>query len=48
MKNDENMKVFENLEVKTLRLEDICCCFDEKYSKNNQKFKMLNFFLQNA
>ena len=39
MKNNGNMKVFENLKVKTLSLQGIYCCIDEKNSKNNQKIK---------
>jgi len=44
MKNNENMKVFENFEVKTLNLEGFYCCIDEKNSKNNQKIKISKIF----
>ena len=44
MKNNENMKVFENLKVKTLNLEGFYCCIDEKNSKNNQKIKISKIF----
>ena len=44
MKNNEIMKEFENLKVKTLSLQGVYCCIDEKNSKNNQKIKISKFF----
>ena len=44
MKNNEIMKEFENLKVKTLSLQGIYCCIDEKNSKNNQKNQNAKIF----
>ena len=44
MKNNEIMKEFENLKVKTLSLQGVYCCIDEKISKNNQKIKISKMF----
>ena len=44
MKNNEIMKEFENLKVKTLSLSGVYCCIDEKNSKNNQKIKISKIF----
>ncbi len=48
MKIDENMKVFENLKVKTLNSKDISCFVNEKIAKTIKIGQMAKFFLQNA
>ena len=37
MKNNEIMKEFENLKVKTLSLQGVYCCIDEKIAKTIKK-----------
>ena len=48
MKNNENMKVFENLKVKTLNSEDVYCYVNEKIAKTIKIGELTKFFLQNA
>ncbi|WP_373114593.1 hypothetical protein [Streptococcus sp. oral taxon 431] len=48
MKNNENMKVFENFKVKTLNSEDVYCYVNEKIAKTIKIGELTNFFLQNA